>query len=119
MVVPATGFAAESQEKLEYLVQFDGHIDRGLLKAFGVKDSEVLHTYNLLPVVLVELTDGQFKGLSHHPKIKAVEFNAEVKALGQTVPWGVPHVQGTDAHTAGYTGSGAPTRELLKELNGQ
>jgi subtilisin len=106
MIVPTTGLAAEGQDKLEYLVQFEGQVDRGLLNAFGVEDSEVLHTYNLLPVALVELTDKQFNGLSHHPKIKAVEYNAEVKALGQTVPWGIPHVQGTNSHSAGYTGSG-------------
>lgn len=104
-IVPA-GAASDGMDKLEYLVQFDGNVDRGLLNAFGVKDGEVLHTYNLLPVVLVELTEKQVKGLSNHPKIKAVEFNAEVQALGQTVPWGVPHVQGTHSHAAGYTGSG-------------
>lgn len=105
-IVPAAGIASDGQEKMEYLVQFDGKVDRGLLNAFGVNDGEVLHTYNLLPVALVELTEKQFKGLSNHPKIVAVEYNAEVQALAQTVPWGVPHVQGTDSHAAGYTGSG-------------
>jgi subtilisin len=107
LVTPgATGLANEGKEKLEYLVQFDGKVEKGLLNAFGVNNNQVLHTYSLLPVVLVELTDQQLKGLSNHPKIKAIEYNAEVQAYGQTTPWGVPKVQGTDAHTLGHTGSG-------------
>ncbi|WP_202078324.1 S8 family peptidase [Caldalkalibacillus salinus] len=102
--VPSASVANNGEEKLEYLVQFEGPVQKGVLEAFGV--DEVLHTYDLIPVALVELTEKQYRGLSHHPQIKAVDHNAEVQALGQTVPWGVPHVQGTAAHEGGHTGSG-------------
>ncbi|RNA70179.1 S8 family peptidase [Alteribacter keqinensis] len=95
-----------SNASQDYLVQFDGPASKGLIKAFGVDESDILHTYDHLPVVHVNLTDNQARGLANHPQISAVEENAEVQALGQTVPWGVPHVQGTAAQDAGYTGAG-------------
>lgn len=97
---------AEKPEKQQYLVQFDGKVNHGVLNAFGVSEGEILHTYQMLPVVLMELTENQAKGLANNPKVKAIEPNAEAYALAQTVPWGVPHVQGTQSHQAGYTGQG-------------
>ncbi|GEN46325.1 S8 family peptidase [Alkalibacillus haloalkaliphilus] len=100
-------FAAETQEeKSDYLVMFDGPAKSGILKAFGVDDEDVLHSFDLLPVYHLNLTDGQANGLQNHPHIEHVESNADAKAFSQTVPWGVPHVQGTTAQDAGYTGNG-------------
>ncbi|RXI95573.1 peptidase S8 [Anaerobacillus alkaliphilus] len=90
----------------QYLLQFDGNVEKGLLKAFGVKDSDILHTFNLLPVVSLNLTEQQARGLANHPKIKGLEVNATVQALGQTVPWGVPRVQSPEANNLGFTGKG-------------
>ncbi|TMW70996.1 S8 family peptidase [Alteribacter natronophilus] len=90
----------------EYLVQFNGAPANGLLQAFGVSEDRVLTEFNHLDVVNVELSEAQARGLSNNPHVEAVEENAEVHALGQTVPWGIPHVQGTDAQDAGYTGAG-------------
>ncbi|TFB22777.1 peptidase S8 [Filobacillus milosensis] len=103
-----TGFAQEvnTQSKDDYLVKFNGPADKGLLKAFGVEDSDISHTFDELPVVALSLSEGQAKGLLNHPQIEAVEEDAEVHAFAQTTPWGVPHVQGTDAQNAGYTGNG-------------
>ncbi|MED4014556.1 MULTISPECIES: S8 family peptidase [Sutcliffiella] len=106
MVVPMSISAQSQAEKQEYLVQFNDKVNKGILNAFGVDNSDVLHTYNLLPVNLVKMTEQQAKALQNNPHIKAVEPNFEAQAFAQTVPWGVPHVQGTDAHAAGHTGSG-------------
>lgn len=112
LVVPAYGAAgieveaeADVSAKKEYLVQFSGPAEKGLLQAFGVSDAQVLHEYSLLPVMLLELNDKQVQGLSNNPQIVAIEENHEVKAT-QTVPWGVTRVQATNAHASGYTGSG-------------
>lgn len=105
LALPGTIGAQENQSK-EYLLMFDGPADKGLLKAFGVKDEKIFREYQLLPAFHLELTENQVRGLQNHPQIKFVEENAVAHAFGQTVPWGVPHVQGTDAHTAGHTGLG-------------
>lgn len=97
---------AQKPEKQQYLVQFEGKINRGILKAFGVSEEEILHTYDLLPLMLLELSENQAKGLANNPHIKALELNAEAYALEQTTPWGITHVEGIQAHQAGYTGQG-------------
>lgn len=102
---PASIFAKDTSTG-EYLVQFDGKVEKGLLKAFGVKDEEILHTFDLLPVVTLKLSERQAKGLSNHPKIKFVEENAFAQALGQTIPWGVSKVQSPEVNDLGFTGKG-------------
>ncbi len=101
-----TNVALGQNNQKEYLVEFDGNVEHGLLKAFGVKDKELLHTYKTLPVSLVSLTDPQFKALSKHPKVKFIEPNTKVKTMGEVVPWGITHVQATDTYNSGYAGEG-------------
>lgn len=100
------GLAKYEPAKHEYLVQFNESVNKGLLRAFSISEADLLHSFNLLPVVLVKMSTEQALHLGKNPHIKAVEPNAKVQALGQSVPWGVPHVQGTDAHTASFTGQG-------------
>ena len=112
LLAPMSISAQGNAGKQEFLVQFHDQVNPGILKAFGVKDSEVLHTYNLLPVNLVKMTEQQANALQNNPHIKAVEPNFEVRALSQSVPWGVTHVQATEAHSAGLTGSGVKVAVL-------
>ncbi|SES21914.1 subtilisin [Salipaludibacillus aurantiacus] len=106
MFLPAqAGFATGTPtESGDYLVKFNGAAEKGLVQAFGVEEEDILHEYELLSVKHLNLTDQQAQGLERHPHVDMVEENAEVQALGQTVPWGVPHVQGTAAQEQGHTG---------------
>ncbi|PYZ91712.1 peptidase S8 [Salipaludibacillus keqinensis] len=104
--LPAHGGLASggNGESSDYLVKFNGPAEKGIVKAFGVDEEDILHEYELLSVMHINLTDNQKRGLERHPQVEMVEENGEVEALGQTVPWGVPHVQGTAAQEEGYTG---------------
>lgn len=102
----ATGLAKHEADKQEYLVQFNESVNLGLLRAFNIRDTDLLHTYKLLPVTLVNMSTEQALHLAKNPHIKNIEPNADVQALGQSVPWGVSHVQGTEGHTEGFTGQG-------------
>lgn len=104
LIVP-TGFAADVETKQEYLVQFNDSIDMGLLSNLGISEDAVLHQYQLLPVLLLELTGKEATALKNNPRIQAVEENAEVHAT-QTIPWGIERVQATTAQANGYTGAG-------------
>ncbi|WP_026691136.1 S8 family peptidase [Alteribacter aurantiacus] len=103
--ISASADSVGKQDREEYLVMFDGKAEKGLLNAFGVSDSEILHEYDLLPVYQLSLTKQQARGLQNHPQIKYVEADAEVKK-SQTTPYGVPQVQATDVHQYGYFGQG-------------
>ncbi|WP_442857127.1 S8 family peptidase [Bacillus sp. FJAT-45037] len=109
ILIPSIAFAYDGngkEQRSDYLVMFDGPANKGLFKAFGVQDQDIIHEYDLLDVVQLNLTTNQATALKNHPQIKFVEENAEVSAYGQAVPWGVPHVQGTAGHDLGFTGNG-------------
>lgn len=112
MAAFTSAFGSNVPEKQEYLVQFEGKADRGLLKAFGVSDEDILYNFTLLPVVHLRLTEQQATALSKNPHIKALEFNGEVQAIGQTIPWGIERIQATDAHQGKYTGAGVKVAVL-------
>ncbi|MFC0015454.1 MULTISPECIES: S8 family peptidase [Allobacillus] len=107
-----TGVSADKKEKNDYLVMFDGPAKKGILQAFGVNDGDVLREFELLDVYQIELTDKQAKGLKNHPQIKFVEENAKAKAYGQTVPYGIPQVEGTTAQDNGFSGDGVKVAVL-------
>lgn len=105
-LIHASADGSSVSAKQRYLVMFHGPAEKGILKAFAVKDTDILYEYKYLPVYLVEMTPQQVKGLSHHPQIEFVEPDYEVRATGQTIPWGVSHIGATTAHAYGYVGSG-------------
>ncbi|WP_280771192.1 S8 family peptidase [Salipaludibacillus daqingensis] len=96
--------AGEKDDADDYLVKFNGPAQKGLVQAFGVDDEDIIHEYENLPVMHLHLTVNQVNALERHPQIETVEENGEVEALGQEVPWGIPHVQGTAAQDQGFTG---------------
>ncbi|PRO64268.1 peptidase S8 [Alkalicoccus urumqiensis] len=98
--------AADSGEENEYLIQFDGPSEKGLLQAFGVEGDDILHEYNELPVYLVELNDGQAEDLENHPHVVSLEENAEVQALNQEEPYGIGQIQSDEAYELGVDGAG-------------
>ncbi|MFC4736902.1 S8 family peptidase [Bacillus daqingensis] len=113
--VPMSAGAVSPQgetEKQEYLVEFSGPAEAGLMQAFGISETDVLHTYDLLDVQLVELSEAQVPLLENHPQIEAVDENAEVTTLSQTVPYGIDQVQATDAYAQGISGDGVSVAVL-------
>ncbi|MDV2685983.1 S8 family peptidase [Alkalihalophilus lindianensis] len=108
MAVPGQAVLAgnANAEVKDYLVQFDGAAQKGLVQAFGIDNKDIIHEYDLLPVMHLNLTENQARGLQNHPHVQMVEENAEVTKLAQTTPWGIPRVQGTAAQDAGFTGNG-------------
>ncbi|TVP83663.1 MAG: peptidase S8 [Alkalicoccus sp.] len=112
---PGNGNTSDSDE---YLIQFEGSAEKGLLQAFGVEEEEILHEYNHLPVYLAELTESQVQGLVNHPHIAALDKNAEVEAYGQTVPYGIPQIQSIETQEEGYTGEGVSVAVLDTGIDG-
>jgi subtilisin len=112
---PGSGTSSDSEE---YLIQFAGSAEKGLLQAFGVDEEEILHEYNHLPVYLAELTEGQAQGLANHPHVEALDKNAEVEAYGQTVPYGIPQIQSIETQQEGFTGEGVSVAVLDTGIDG-
>ncbi len=108
LVAGTPGFAASGEVVAEnYLVMFENPASKAqALQAAGVQKANTLHEFQLLPVNLLKLTPMQVEKLAKNPNVKYIEKDAEVYALAQTVPWGIPKVQATNAHSNGHTGNG-------------
>lgn len=90
-----------------YMVMFHPAADRvGLIKAAGIAQANIKHEFKLLPVLQLKMNAKQAENLARNPLVQFVEKDAEAQALAQTVPWGIPKVQATTAHSSGYTGNG-------------
>lgn len=108
LVFSVPGYAASVEFETEnYLVMFQPGADKAnVLRAVGLQKANVLHEFKLLPVMQMKMNSKQAENLARNPNVKIVEKDAQAHALAQTVPWGVPKVQATTAHSSGYTGNG-------------
>ncbi|WP_026475841.1 S8 family peptidase [Alkaliphilus transvaalensis] len=106
ILVPVSASVSAENEKQEYLVGFNGKASRGLVQAFGVQNEAILHEFQYIDTVLMELTPAQAKALANNPNVEYVEENAEVHLLAQSTPWGVTRVQAPNVWNRGFTGSG-------------
>jgi subtilisin len=104
--------SAARSEKQNYLVEFSGEINRGLLRAHGLKDQDILHSFRIFDGALLSLTEKQAFGLSKNPHIKVIEPDQIAVAYGKEIPWGITRVQSEQAHSAGYTGLGVKVAVL-------
>ncbi len=112
LLIPSAVYGNELQAKQEYLVQYNGRSAKALASSLGIQSKQIKRTFDLLPVQVLELTESQAKALAKSPNVLAVEPNAEVTALAQTVPWGITRVQAPQAHSAGYQGAGVKVAVL-------
>ena len=65
------------------------------------------HVYHtVLNGFSARLTDDQVTALRNDPRVAYVEPNRTVHMVGQTVPWGITHVNAPTAHANGITGTG-------------
>ncbi|MDQ0352235.1 subtilisin [Alkalibacillus filiformis] len=101
-----TTVSADSSNKDDYLIMFDGPAEKGILKAFDIDEEDIHFESEILPVYHLELTEKQAKLVENHPQIKYVEEDAEAEAHYQTTPYGIDLVQASDVHPYGYYGQG-------------
>ncbi len=99
----ATGSAVS---KKEYLVGFHSNITKDKLNQIQSLGGDIKHQYKYMSVLYVSLPTQAANTLSNNPNVAFVEENYKATAIGQTVPWGIPHIKANVAHSAGITGSG-------------
>ncbi|MFT9488200.1 MAG: S8 family peptidase [Tepidibacillus sp.] len=84
-----------------YFIGFNNKVDLNLIQSYG---SQVKREYKYMPMVAVKLPDQAMQALMNNPAISYVEEDGEVQAIGQLVPWGIPHVKATDVQQTGVKG---------------
>ncbi len=102
-----SSFASAAPEKSQvndYLIGFKDRVNQNIVKKQGGK---VLHEYKYMEVVHAKLPDRAVQALANNPNIAYVEEDYKAYAIGQTVPWGITHINADDVQATGNTGSGA------------
>ena len=100
----ATGFAAADPDDLvEVNVGFANRTGRA--KAVDAA-TEVVREF-AFDAITIRLPKKAVSGLENNPNVRYVEENGEMRALAQTLPWGIDRVDAEVAHANGETGSGA------------
>jgi len=100
----------KSQGTTEVLIQFSspvGASDRAFIHGLG---GEISHEYSLVPAIAVEVPTVSLEGLSHNPRIVAVEENLEVQAMmfedEYAETWSITNIHAKPVHDSGNTGAG-------------
>ncbi|GAG86108.1 unnamed protein product, partial [marine sediment metagenome] len=68
-------------------------------KAVIASGGKVTHVYEMLPKwIAIEISEAGKLGLLRNPRIGKIEKDAEVHAIGQTLPWGVDRIDAELVH---------------------
>ncbi|WP_059105057.1 S8 family peptidase [Shouchella shacheensis] len=75
-------------------------------------DVDIIHDYDLIPALSVELDPEDVESLSEESGISYIEEDHEVTTMQQSVPWGIQRVQAPAANNRGFTGAGVQVAVL-------
>jgi subtilisin len=73
-----------------------------MISPFG----KAMHSYNNIPAITADLPDQVIEYLKKNDNIAYIEPDYEVKALEQTVPWGITRIGAPMVHSSGNKGAG-------------
>lgn len=105
IAITSTSFAAQMEKTpnfKSYLVAFNKDVDVSLIRTYGGE----VRQYQFMPVVSVNLPENAAEAIKNNPKVDYIELDCVVKAIGQEIPWGVPHVKAADVQQNGVSGTG-------------
>lgn len=88
-LAPALPTANAAPAKAKVLIGFKQKVDQQLVEGMGGK---VKHKYRVVSAVAAEVPEAVLAKLAKHPGVAYVEPDIEVKALGDTVPWGIDRI---------------------------
>ncbi|OZM58349.1 peptidase S8 [Lottiidibacillus patelloidae] len=108
--------------KKDYLVGFKTHVSTADVSDIKKLGGKVKHQFKYMNVVKVSLTDKAVEALANNNNVAYIEVDAIATAFGkpvkeptvsgQTVPWGIPHINADDVHATGNTGNGVKVAVL-------
>lgn len=103
----------------DYFIGFNSKVSEGELKDIRGVGGQVKHQFKYLNVVLAKLSDKAVWALqSKNPNIAYIEADGMAEAIGQTTPWGIPHINADSVQATGVTGSGVKVAILDTGIDG-
>ncbi|SDP14677.1 subtilisin [Litchfieldia salsa] len=100
-----TSTEAKGNVKQDYLIGFKTNISNKSthIKSLG---GSVKHEFKYMNVVHATLPLQAVTALQHNPNIAFIEEDHQAQAIGQAVPWGIPHIKADTVQSTGVTGNG-------------
>ena len=92
----------DDEVDIEIIVGFKGQPDAEMIRQYG---GEVHYIYSTISAVFASINKRAMKSLKEDHRISYVDENNDVRALGQTLPWGISHIKAPQAWTK-TTGDG-------------
>ena len=118
LVIPQS-YAADEDSKIDVIISFKdkpGASEEALVRGLG---GEVRYNYNIIDALAASIPSSAAVGLSHNPKVEAVELDGLVYAadaeLDQT--WSVNRINAGAVHANGNTGLGIKIGIIDSGLN--
>ncbi|MFY0759498.1 S8 family peptidase [Metabacillus dongyingensis] len=100
--------------KKDYLIGIKASVKDIKVKANLISSAggKVKHQYKYMNVVHATLPDQAAAALQKNPNVTFIEEDFEAKAIGQTVPYGIPHIKADAVQSSGIRGSGVKVAVL-------
>ncbi|MBN8208968.1 S8 family peptidase [Bacillus sp. NTK071] len=95
-----------------FLVGFKTNINQAQINNVQKLGGQVKHQFKFMDTMLISLPEPAAKALKKNPNVSYVEEDQVAHAIGQTTPWGIPHIKADQVHATGNTGSGAKVAVL-------
>jgi len=94
----SAGLAAAPAEKADFLVGFHGApgpSEQALVHGLG---GEIYREFTIVNVIAARMTPRAAEALARNPRVRFVELDGPVYAVGQAVPWGIDRVFGVETY---------------------
>ncbi len=109
VTVAWAGNAKDTQtggEKVKVIIGYvdkPNHADEDVIRGHGGKTK---YTYHIINAKAVEIPEQAIDRIKRNPRVAYVEEDAEVYALGETLPWGVDRIDAEIVHVDNNKGTG-------------
>ena len=98
--------SAQAADRVDVLIGFDrqpGRSQQALVRGAG---GSIKYTYHLVTAIAASVPQAAIEGLRRNPNVIAVEPDGEVRAIAQSLPWGIDRIDADVVHTDGNKGLG-------------
>lgn len=99
-------------EKEDYLIGFKEDNEISAQMAVDLRGGDVIHEYEHISVLHVELPPQAAKALENNPNIEYIEKDEAVEAAAQSIPWGITRVNAQAVHATRNFGQGVKVAVL-------
>jgi subtilisin len=89
-----------------FLVGFKSDIQTAQINDIKKMGGQVKHQFKFMDTMLVSMPEAAAEALKKNPNVSYVEEDQMAYAIGQSTPWGIPHIKADQVHSTGNTGTG-------------